>query len=52
MEKKANLTLAILFYIAMCALVFIVVVGYLQPINTPKDYDTLENTRPVYIEAR
>ena len=30
MEKKANLTLAILFYLAMCALVFIVVVGYLS----------------------
>lgn len=29
MEKKANLTLAILLYLAMCALVFIVVVRYL-----------------------
>jgi len=52
MEKKANLTLAVLFYIAMCALVFIVVVGFLQPINTPKDYDTLENIHRVYIKAR
>jgi len=30
MEKKADLTLSILIYLGLCALVFIVVVGYLS----------------------
>jgi uncharacterized alpha/beta hydrolase family protein len=42
MEKKANLTLAILFYIAMCALIFIVVVGFFTPENQVENVETIK----------
>jgi hypothetical protein len=54
MESKSKfpLWLALTIYVWLCVVVFVVVVGYLSPINTPKDYNTLENIRRVYIEAR
>jgi hypothetical protein len=54
MESKSKfpLWLALTIYVWLCVVVFVVVVGYLSPVSNPKDYNTLENIRRVYIEAR
>jgi len=54
MENKSKFSslLGLLVYAAWCVLVFVVAVGYLAPINTPKDFNTLENIHRVYIETR
>lgn len=56
MESKSKfpLWLALVIYVWLCIMVFVVVVGYFTPVAeiTPKDYDSYENYHTVYLKAR
>jgi hypothetical protein len=46
-SKKFPLWLALVIYVALCVLTFVVVVGYFTPTPATKDYDAYENYHKV-----